>query len=300
MAQTPKWMLLALLFLTTSGLAQKQIQIPGPRSAYDISHDYHVSLLKLALEAGAKGRPVPPIRASLDMVEGRALRELAKGKWLDLYWLGTDVSKEQQLHAIKIPTTRGLIGFRKFLIHRDSTERLEQVESLAQLRSLVACQGNDWADTQILRQAGLKVTTTPSYESLFDMLQARRCDYFPRGYHDHKKELQLRAQHYPELISYDGILLHYPFAVYFFTNNDNHELAHWIETGLEKLIDSGRFLSFMQQHPLTAHIFPLNEQPSTHYFRIDNPLLPQQTNYNNPRYWFRPQDFGLHETDKNN
>ncbi|ALS98954.1 hypothetical protein [Lacimicrobium alkaliphilum] len=293
MTKVYRLIVIVLLILPCAGISKQLIQIPGPRSAYDISHDYHVKLLKLALEAGAKDKPIPEIRASMEMVEGRALRELVKGQWLDLYWLGTDKEKERQLRAIRIPTTRGLIGFRKFQLHRDTVPRMDKVTTLEALQQLVACQGTDWPDTDILRQAGLKVTTTPNYEKLFDMLQARRCDYFPRGYHDHSKELILRAQHYPDLVSYDGILLHYPFAVYFFTSKTNEELARWIERGLEKLIDNGDFIQFMQSHPLTRHIFPLTDQQNVRYFQIDNPLLPSETNYQNPRYWFKPTDFGI-------
>ncbi|AWL12237.1 hypothetical protein HMF8227_01764 [Saliniradius amylolyticus] len=277
----------------TQAASMDVLYVPEPRSDLDQSHGYHTRLLKMALTAASGGRSVPRIESRGSMVESRAEKELAQGTLIDVFWMGTDRYKEQQLRAIRIPTTRGLIGFRKFIIRQDSVSHFEQIDSLKDLSQKVACQGNDWPDTTILVRAGLPVTTTPIYESLFKMVQLGRCDYFPRGYHDHQQELALRSDQYPELTNYEGIMLHYPFAVYFFTAKDDPQLANWIESGLEALIDNGQLLALMKRHPLTRAAFPLNANPPQHLFSIDNPTLPTDTAYQDSRYWFQPEAFRL-------
>ncbi|AWB68772.1 hypothetical protein C2869_21270 [Saccharobesus litoralis] len=276
-----------------------QLKVPKARSSFDISHDYHIKLLEKALIKASEGRAIPDIVATFDMSQGRAMAELIKGELLDVYWLGTDTIAEHKLRAIRVPTTRGLIGYRKLIIRKESHAVFDKVNSLERLQTLVACQGTHWPDTQILKDAGLKVTTSVQYETLFKMLANRRCDYFPRGYHDYKKELELRYTLYPDLVSYDGILLHYPFAVYFFTRHENEALAKWIEVGLHALAKEGEIERFMQQHPLTAHVFPLTNENHALYLDIANSLLPEDTPYQDHTLWYQATDFGMKTSNKN-
>lgn len=271
--------------------ATSVIKIPMQRSDYDVSHDYYQKLLVMALTEAADGRAIPSIQIGMAMSQGRAAQELIKGDAIDVYWLGTDNAIEQQLRAIRIPTTRGLIGYRRFIIRKESVDAFDNINSMADLSKFIACQGTHWPDTKILQAAKLAVTTTPIYENNFKMLVSKRCDYFPRGYHDSDNELLNRKGLYPDLISYHRILLHYPFAVYFFTNKSNEALAQWIERGLEQLADKGLIEQLMKSHPLTAHIYPLKQVDKVLYLDIPNPILPANTVVHDAKYWIQPQDF---------
>jgi len=267
------------------------IRIPQPRSQYDLSQRYYVELLQKALKKGAKGRPIPGIKPTMMMEQGRATRELLKGDLIDLFWVGTDVEKEQELRAIRIPLERGLMGFRKFTIRKDRQHDFDQIQNLQQLQQLTACQGAYWPDTEILTAAKLPVIAAPVYENIFKQVVARRCDYFPRGLHEGVVELTQRAALYPELIRYHDIMLHYPFAVYFFTTKPNEALALWLEQGLEAMINNGELLSHMQQHGLTGHVFPLQAHNTKRWLELPNPRLAPSADPTNRRYWFVPADF---------
>ena len=91
-----------------------------------------------------------------------------------------------------------------------------KVESLDQLKNYIACQGRHWPDTNILKNSNLNVTTSTRYESLFKMLSAKRCDYFPRGFHEGQAEIAQRRELYQDLVLYQRIILQYPFTVYAF------------------------------------------------------------------------------------
>jgi hypothetical protein len=284
---------LALISLSVAGTDKMILRIPQPRSSIDDAHDYHVSLLKLALQKAANGRAVPEFEADFEMEEGRAWQELQSGRLVDVFWLGADKNRDNTLRTIKIPTTRGLIGYRKFIIRRQDQTKFDQVKSLHELRKFFACQGTNWPDTDILNNAQLPVTTSPLLENLYKMLVAKRCDYFPRGYHDYVNELAAREGQYPELVSYEKLMLYYPFAVYFYTNKNNIELATWIEQGLNIAIEDGSFLKLMETHPLTKSVFPLDKERDVIFLSIPNPTLAEDDDYTDSKYWFTPKDFGI-------
>lgn len=270
------------------------LKVPKARSSFDISHDYHLTLLNMAMAQAAKGRPVPTLEVmTTRMSQGRAITELVKGEILDVYWLGSDKATDRQLRAIKIPTTRGLIGFRNFIIHRDSIDLFDKVTSVADLQQFIACQGSHWPDTKVLEEAKLPVITSTIYENLFKMLNAKRCDYFPRAYHDIDNELLSINQQYPDLIKYRRILFHYPFAVYFYTNKANQELAHWIEDGLRQLANEGAIQGFMAKHRLTKSIFPLNSESHDLYLPLKNSQFDQSNNLSDQKLWVIPKDFSI-------
>lgn len=305
MKNWPTWIAIGCLLampapavFATEAALLSQIRVPKPRSEHDVSHQYYVELLQKALQKAAAGRTVPEILPVAEMEQGRAVRELQKSQLIDLFWMGTDRDKEQQLRAIRIPLERGLMGFRMLTIQRSQSEKFNQINNLQQLRKLSACQGLSWPDTRILQNAGLKVLTSPVYENLFKQVNAGRCDYFPRGLHEGQTELRERAAMYPELVRHPNLMLHYPFAIYFFTGKQNAALANWVEQGLEMMIADGELLAHMQQHPLTAHVFPLSQFSMQHWLELSNPGLSPDTRYLDRRYWFVPADFRASQLDK--
>jgi hypothetical protein len=288
--------LLIYFFTVNNAFALDTIlRIPEPRSKFDISHDYHKQLLILALSKAAKGKDIPAIKTTIQMSQGRAMNELVKGERLDVYWFGANQTINENLIPIKVPTSRGLIGYRNFTIRKDSVDAFDKVKTIDDLRKFVACQGIHWPDTKILNESKLKVTTTTIYENLFKMLNAKRCDYFPRSYHDANTELQLRKHLYPDLMSYKKIILHYPFAIYFFTHKSNERLTHWLEEGMNQLAEDGEIEHLMKKHPLTSSIYPLKNEKDTVFITIPNPLLSSDTDVNNSALWILSKDFNLTE-----
>lgn len=286
--------LLFLCFLTqATAEVPDPLLIAQPRSEFDSNHQYYTSLLKKALTKAAAGRKVPDLKTTFVMEQGRALRELERSGSLDVFWVGTDLAKEQQFRAIRIPLERGLIGFRKFILHKDAVKKFDSIRSLQQLQRLTACQGAFWPDVEIMRHSGLKVEEAPVYENIFKQMVAKRCDYFPRGLHEGVIELEKRQSLYPELVRYNKLMLHYPFAVYFFTRKEDEALALWIEQGLEQMIDDGELLEHMQQQALTRHVFPLQHHSSDPWISITNPLLSPDTPVTDGRYWFQRSDFKI-------
>jgi hypothetical protein len=264
------------------------IRVPKPQPDSLVAQSYYLQLLRLVLHSGADGRAVPAIQEVTLMEQGRATTELRRGQLIDVYWMGTSNQREQSLHAIPIPLDRGLLGFRRLIIRADSISVFAEIEAPDDLKKLTACQGLDWPDVEILRASNFRVIEASGFEGMYKQLVGGRCDYLPRGLFEAMPELEQRKERYPTLMIFDGVLIHYPFTVYFFVNPKNEQLAQWITKGLERMIDSGEFQRFMVTHPLMNHLFPLEEKvrPAL-IFDIPNPLLPQNTDYKNARYWIQ-------------
>lgn len=267
------------------------LRIPKPRSELDTSYSYYTQLLQKVLAKAANGRALPQLVPTLAMEQERAVHELARGNTIDIFWMGANNMRTKALRAIPIPLERGLMGYRQFIIHRSRLADFEQVKTLADLRRFTACQGAQWPDTDILRDANLKVITSTGYENLFRQVAAGRCDYFPRGYHEIKIEMAKRGAEFPELMAYNALILHYPFGIYFFVRRDNEALAQWLEAGLQQMIDEGELALHLQQHPHTSRAFPLTPIIHKRLLYIPNYNLPDFADVHNSRYWFQPADF---------
>lgn len=79
---------------------------------------------------------------------------------LSVFWTSTSKGLETEYQPIRIPIYKGLLGYRIFLIRKEDQPKCSKVRTLADLKGLVAGQGQYWSDTEILRKAGLTVATS--------------------------------------------------------------------------------------------------------------------------------------------
>ncbi|WP_062062407.1 transporter substrate-binding domain-containing protein [Cellvibrio sp. OA-2007] len=283
-----------LVFISAVCSAQEvpSIRVPQPRSLDDTAYSYFTGLLEKALQKAAKGRVVPQLKPTILMSTERRIHELRLNRTIDIFWLGGSKARARDLLVVPIPLERGLVGYRQFIIRKNSLADFDSVKTLADLSRLAACQDAHWVDAGVFRDAKLPLVTSVNYESLFKQVAAGRCDYFPRGYHEAQVEIAKRTASYPTLMVYKPLILHYPFAAYFFVHKDNKELAQWLRDGLEKMIDEGELLAYMKLHEHTRGAFPLGGTTPKRLLVIPNNYLPDFSNESDLRYWFQPSDFG--------
>jgi hypothetical protein len=153
------------------------------------------------------------------LTNSRFLAELERNGVINLMWTMTDQTRETKLVPIKISLLKELNSYRIFLIR--------------------AGQGTSWPDTEILKNNQLPLVTSAHYELLFDMLKARRFDYFPRGLYEIWDEYLLHKDQHVAIEQ--TLMLYYHAPIYFFTNKENPLLAERIETGLNIAIADGSF-----------------------------------------------------------
>ena len=280
------WIAVLVLFCC-SALAQNTLVYPAPESELDKRFDDIIEILQLALEItepefGAV--TLTPFPVSL--TEGRGRLLLKQTQQLDVVWSATSIQLEEELLPIRIPLRKGLLSYRISLIDQAQQPRMQQINKLADLQSLLVGQGAGWLDSDVYHYNGVRVVTG-LYDDLFAMLMRGRFDLFPRGIGEVFQEYELRKGDYPELQIEEALLLHYPWPFYFFVHPSNQELATRIEQGLRMMIRDGSFDAiFYRYNQQAIERAQLSER---RLIQLENPFLPAATPIDDPTLWFTPE-----------
>ena len=255
------------------------IRYPRPESNPDERSRYPLRLLELALARSDKDYriEISPLR----MQQGRAILQLEKSEGIDILSTMTSTEREARLLPIRIPIDKGLIGWRLLLVEKARLGQMANLRTLAEFKNFSAGQGSDWPDTAIMRANGLTVYGTSSYESLFNMLESGRIDYFPRSVIEVWAEADLHSR----LLAVEpGIVLRYPTAIYFFVRKEDSALAADVSAGLEKMIADGSFDKVFQEfYGDMIRRAGLRERRA---IDLKNPLMPDTMPLARKNLWF--------------
>lgn len=210
--------------------------------ASDTRNTYKFELIKYALDitqAEYGDYLIKPY--NLDPTPRRQAQLIRQGKQLNLLWAspGTIIT-ESDVIAIPLDILQGLQGFRICLTHKSMPIETDKYHSAAALRHLTFGQGN-WSDLSIYHHNQLHPQIAPSFEALFQMLEAKRFQCLPLGInevgliYDEKKAL------YPSLSMDHSLLIYYEFPIYLYVSNKHPKLAERLTLGLERLQANGSF-----------------------------------------------------------
>ncbi len=287
---SPRILLVVLLGLCslTIQAATWKLTYPRPLNDDDTRNEYPVALLTLALDkTGVNYKLTPSDRI---LLQGKALRQLRENREVNVVWSMTDKQREKDLLPVRIPIAKGLIGLRVFAINRRQKANFKQLGAKSDILQFTAIQGEDWPDTKILQANGFNVLTVEEYGEGYAALSQNRGDFFPRSVIEIMTEMD-EAGRSPSVLVEPDHALHYPSAMYFFVNRGNPILARLIETGLKKAIADGSFEAlFMSHHKDMLDALNI---PKRRVFKLENPLLPEQTPVGDDVLWYKPE--GLEE-----
>lgn len=282
-------LLIMLLFLLsaqwvaacTTRNANNQISLPvlvlpkTKASSQEQDIFYH-DLLTLILERTEKTfGPCKIVQMEDELTRMRSAVRISSDQGIDLYWASTTIDREAMLRPVRIPLLKGLMGYKIFLINKDSQKAFAKVTNLPQLRQFRAGQGADWPDVEILSNSDIPVSVSANYESLFKMLSAKRFDFFPRGANQILSEL--RHNQDKDLMIEPRLALTFPSPVYFFVSKENEALAKRIVQGLQEMIADGSYDEFFYRHPLIKETITNLHLQARKIIAVPNPLLPPDT-----------------------
>ncbi len=249
-----------------------------------ILSEYSLAVLRLALDEAEVAYRLQP---TSDVQQGRALKLLEHKQGLDVVWTMTSAEREASLRPIRFPIDKGLIGWRVLLVREEQLRRFVGLSD-DQLRQLVGGQGHDWPDTPIWQENGFNVLPISGHDSLFEMLNRGRLQYFPRSVievmHDVEKYKDMSFAIEP------GLLIYYPAAFYFFVHPDNEPLAQAIELGLERALANGKFDALFNR--MLGPTLVALKIPERRVIVLNNLLLPAATPLSRKDLWLLPQECG--------
>lgn len=246
--------------------------------------DYFITLLKLVLEASkAENETIDYQFTDHPFSQQRWMVELSRETGNSIMWTMTSKEREKILTPIREPLFQGLIGQRVLVIRRADQERFARIKTLDQLKSLVAGQGSQWPDNDILRANGLQVTEAADTVQLYKMLAAKRFDYFPRGVMEISAEQAFLTKY--DLIVEPHLVISYPAAIYFFVNNHNPDLAQRLYKGWARIHEDGTFDSFFLSQPRVQQALTLLVNKSLTPIYLYNPDAPDTLKVKPLSFW---------------
>jgi len=261
--------IIVLFLFSTSGFAGPIEVVYPVSSKKDTRTDYLVAVLKLALEKS--GMPYSLKASPEEMTHLRKIRSVAQGK-ISVVWSAASRETEKTLEPIKIPIYGGLMGYRVFIVHKDTQPALARVKNLASLRTFAMGSGEGWNCNKILRNAGFNLSVA-GYESLFKMINCKRIALFPRGVQEAYAEVEARKTTLPWLDIDKYLGLHYINPVFIYVSKSNSRLKHAIKTGLDRAYDNGSFKRFFQNHPFIKTVSKQADMADRRWFELEDPSI---------------------------
>lgn len=248
-----------------------------PSSEYDYdSHDYYSSLLRLALsktESEFGKAKLTYIEERL--VQGRIMKELSGKGSVDVFWTVTSKERETMAIPVKVPLLNGIMGLRVALILQSRINEFTFSPSNKPLTEMLAGQGHDWPDYEILHSNGFLVLGTSTYDLLIELLRKERIDYFPRALNEALVEQKALKQ--MGVAVEPNYVLYYPSYIFFFVSKSKPQLAKRIEKGLHLAMQDGSFQRLFESYIEAEKLGTDLNLANRTVFRLQNPMLSEDT-----------------------
>lgn len=242
------------------------------RGLRDARHAYKFELIRAILEAT---RPEYGDYTIIPFVEEPSAKRqsllISEGKILNLLWAapGTAIAQGDVI-SIPVDILRGLLGFRVCLVN-PANFPMAPIESLNQIQ---IAQGLNWADVEIYKHNGIVPQQGPTFESLFEMLAAKRYHCLPLGADEVMYTWREKKALYPFLTLEPGLLIYYEYPIYLHVSKRQPKLAERVALGLTKLQKTGEFERLFNKHH-AADVAQLN-LTKRRVFCLKSPYLPPE------------------------
>ena len=273
--------LVAVASFLGSGLVFSQTADPivyqVPESSTDFRSQYAVELLQLILKNTDTQRKTKPLKTTAS--QDRVLMLLNDGV-IDVFWSGASKFRNQEFTPIEFPIYKGLLGYRLVLVNSEQPDLLAKTRTLEALKKFTVGQGGDWPDTRVYSENGFVVQTTSTYEGLFNMLSKKRFDLFPRSIVEVWRELESFGSY--DITLDEHILIHYPFAMFYYVRKNDKKLAALLNLGFQRIKDNGQFDELFYHY--YGDIINKAHIPSRNVIEMPNSLFPKQSEQQKEHY----------------
>ena len=224
--------LASFLFFAGNVAQAETLNIAFPSGLKEL-FKYEFNVIKLALENSDADMSLNV--TEIDGLSGSRLVEMLKAGETDVIFGGYSPQRNESLLQINIPMTRGMLGHRVFMTHRDNLPALRQVKTLTDLKQFCIGAGSDWPDADIMEQNGFCVDRAPR-NRLWDMLENKRFPLLTRAAHEAFRELPDLQRKYPDLVLVPDISLVYKFDFFIYVRKGNAQLQQLLTVKKKTLL----------------------------------------------------------------
>ncbi len=253
-------------------------------SEKDSRLNYRLELLELAFKKTQVPYKLVPVESSMPI--SRAFLEMNHSKpLLDIISGQTSIDREAKLRPIRFPIDRGVMGLRVFLVQPKNQNLFKSIQTLEDLKKFDFGLMKSWLDTDLFRDAGLKVVYASKYESLFEMVAAGRFSALSRSVAEVTAEKKMFGVEKNPLVIETNLLLQYPAAEYFFVREKDEKLYQTVSQGLSIAFSDGSFFKLFDKY--FANDFAALRIKQRRVIKIPNSYLSKQVLDVDPRWWYQ-------------
>lgn len=209
----------------------------------------------------------------------RSKLETERGAVIDLlfssHWTGNFVNPSKVI-KLEFPVFDGMLGLRSLITNQEQDALFNNIEGIKDFKALVAGQGANWVDVEILRHNEISIIEAQLFDALFPMLAKKRFDYLPLSILEAQTALQTKGVQYNSLTINHAVAVFYPLPFYLFVNAEKPELAERLKRGLQISIDDGSLDRLFRKH--FNYIQQLYQESTRKLVILDSPLLTREKN----------------------
>lgn len=267
---------------STSFAVDFYVQAPNPQP----NSDYEVKLLRIALDHMPGDHNI--FYVDTPHSQGRSFRELASGSAaINVLYSGYSREREATTRMVYVPLTRGLLGHRMFIMHKEALPSLQGITTVDQLaRRITVGIGTTRPGEIILPAAGFSIVRSPSHQLIPMLLRGRFTGLFYG-----LDEVDILLQEITsqtggaDMVLNTNFVLAYPFDSFFFTAPGDTIRAQLIEQGLKNAYASGAFMQHFESFPPIQAGLALMQRHEPKLFTIENPDLSDAVKAIPAEYW---------------
>ncbi len=258
-----QWILLlpycfgAIILMASASLMAAPIIFRNTPGIEQDDQNYSFVILKAALEHTREEYGDYVLQyAKKPMSRNRTYEQMQSGAVTIADTTVTEISQEHL--RVPIPTQRGILSFRLFLVRAQDKDLLQNVKTLDELRRYTTGAASQWMSTGLLKDSQFKVVEGPDKDALVKMLIAGRFDTYARGVNEIYGELE-RYVNLKDKITVDPHLaLYFYLPTYFHVTRLRPDLAERIHKGLIEINKNGEheriFLEYHREMIEKAHL----------------------------------------------
>lgn len=187
---------------------------------------------------------------------------------------GNPKLKNEKKRMVAHPLMKGLLGYRLLIVREADLDKFSAIQSESSFKDLRIGVPEGWADADLFRHNGYNVVEGGTYDTLFDSLASNDFDYVALGANEIEKAFRHRAAPFQMFVIEPDTLLYYPFALVFYVNPDNPELAERLRFGLDAIDRNGVAQRLFEE--ATGDLVERLRLKERKIFRLENPLLPAE------------------------
>ncbi len=273
--------LVLFAFGMVSTVSAETFRMAVPKGSED-NFAFQIGAIRLAI-ANAPGEHQLEVLSVERLTQTRGLTMLRSGE-INVIFAGYNPDFSEEFLQVDFPITRGLQGYRLFVIRADTQASLMRVKSLEDLKGFCIGSGQGWLDTAILKDAGLCVTEAPQ-NNLISMLENDRFDMMHLAVHEALKRDRVQQLKRAGLRVEETLLLRYQYDFFTYVGKNDKIRHSLLEQGFQNAFFSGAFNEYFRSDPSIAAAMDYIRQSDRRVIDLDNPGIGPKNDQTAEQYW---------------